>query len=246
MFPRTNLGSPGNTTGTKSKRNKGRIRIAAFWLPALILFAGKAASADWPSEQLGEARAWDSAYDEKTKTRFIPFQLIVPGKWGGDRKIEIPEKVDFVDGGGDFWSGPIADADLSTGDPIVAFKRHRSTRREVSVNQRFAVRKEGDGIGRVYDSRFGEIRCSGEIKFPLGLWREGETRRNEYVCASKNGQPHRRFNIITIEMIDYSCRGVSHCLQFTWRHYKEGQAEPLDNRRYTFAPGRGQIGAARL
>lgn len=188
---------------------------------------------------------WDSAYDDKTKTRFIPFELIVPGKWGGARKIEASDKVDFVDGSGDRWSGPIADADVTTGMPIVAFMRVRTTRREGAVTQRFAVREEGDGIGRVYDSRFGEIRCSGEIKFPLGLWREGETRRNEYVCAAKNGKPSHRFNVITIEKIDFLCRGVPHCIQFTWRHHMVDKTEPLDDRRYIFAPGLGQIAAER-
>lgn len=234
-----------NEIDARSKRNKSRIRTVVLFLSALIPLAGNTASADWPTARLGEIAVWDSAYDDGTKTRFIPLELVVPGKWSGARKIESPDKVDFVDGGGDRWSGPIADADLTTGRPIIAFMRVRTTRREGTVTQRFAVREEDDGIGRVYDSRFGEIRCSGEIKFPLGLWREGETRRNEYVCAAKSGKPNRRSNIITIEKVDFPCRGVPHCLQFTWRHHMEGKTEPLDDRRYIFAPGLGQIAAER-
>jgi hypothetical protein len=220
------------------------VRPIVLLLAASIPLAGQAA-ADWPTAQLGDIAAWDAAYDDKTKTRFIPFELIVPGQWKGAREITLPNKVDFTDGGGDFWSGPVEDTDIATGKPITAFKRVRITPRSVSVHQRFAVRREGDGIGRVYDSRFGEIRCSGEIKFPLGQWREGETRRNEYACAPKDKPPVRRHNIITIEKIDFPCRGVPHCLQFTWEHHMEGRMEPLDNRRYVFAPGLGEISAQR-
>lgn len=212
---------------------------------AAAMIAASPALADWPSDKLGERAVWDAAYDAASGTRFIPMQLILPSRWNGERRIDLPA-VQFVDPDGDRWKGPVDDSDLLSGAAMRAYIRTRHNRREGHVDQRFAVRAEQDGLGRVYDSRFGEIRCGGEIKFPLGEWRQGEVRRNDYVCRSARGQPKGRVNIITIEKIDFPCRGIDHCLQFTWRHEIEGQSEPSDFRRYIFAPGLGEIAHDRL
>lgn len=221
-------------------------RAAAIVL--ILGFAGAATAAsgaDWPSDKLGDAAVWDAAYDAQTGTRFIPMQLILPGKWSGERRIDHPE-VAFTDPGRDFWKGPKSDSDAVSGAPIQVYDHSRSTPREGYVSQLFAVRAEQDGLGRVYDSRFGGLRCAGEIKFPLGEWRQGEVRRNEYSCKAGRGAPKQRVNTITIEKIDFPCRGVQHCLQFTWRHEAEGQKEATDHRRYVFAPGLGEITHDRL
>lgn len=223
-----------------------RLRTTAIIVMLAALAAASVTRAsDWPDEKLGSAAAWDQAYNAETGTRFIPIQLILPGKWSGERRIDHPE-VAFTDPDRDFWKGPKADSDADSGAPIQAYERSRNTPREGYVAQRFAVRAEQDGLGRVYDSRFGEIRCSGEIKFPLGEWKQGEVRRNEFTCKSGRGQPKKRINTITIEKIDFPCRGVQHCLQFTWLHEIDGQAKPADHRRYVFAPGLGEITHDRL
>lgn len=216
------------------------------FLPVLAAFCALPAWA-WDKAVLGEQAHWDAAYDSAAKTRYIPMQLIVPGMpWDGTRKIDAPAKVDFYDRDQDHWTGPVADTDVLTGQPLTAYKRSRSNKREGTVMQRFAVRAEQDGIGRVYDSRFGGIRCSGEIKFPLGEWKEGETRKNEYVCVGESGKPSRRINTITMEKIDFPCHGVAHCMQLTWTHHIEGRAGPADDRRYIFAPGLGLVAHERL
>lgn len=235
-----------------NKIQVGRRLRCASWRSARLfvgligtLTATAAFAADWPADKLGAQKAWDAAYDASSGMRFIPFQLIVPGVWSGERRIELPSAVSFTDPDGDRWSGPVEEIDAATGKSIAAFTRIRSNKREGTVTQRFAVRAEQDGIGRVYDSRFGEIACSGEVKFPLGEWRQGERMRNDYSCAAKGKPPMDRFNIITIEKVDFPCHGVQHCLQFTWTHYMEGQDKPLDDRRYTFVPGLGEVGHER-
>jgi hypothetical protein len=206
----------------------------------------RSAAADWPSDKLGDATTWDAAYDATSGARFIPMQLILPSRWSGERRIELPPIASFVDPDGDRWKGPVTDTDVFTEAPMQAYERSRYNKREGHVDQRFAVRAEQDGLGRVYDSRFGEIRCVGEIKFPLGEWNQSEVRRNEFTCKSARGEPKKRVNTITIEKIDFPCRGVAHCIQFTWKHEIEGQAEPADYRRYVFAPGAGEITHDRL
>ena len=226
---------------------QGALRLVGAACAIVALCAPPVSAGDWPTAALGELAAWDAAYDGAAKTRFIPFQLIVPGMpWNGSRKIDAPAKVDFFDRDHVHWTGPVADTDVLTGQPIVAYGRSRANKREGTVMQRFAVRTEQDGIGRVYDSRFGVIRCSGEIKFPVGEWKEGETRKNEYACVGESGKQTRRFNILTMEKIDFSCHGVPHCMQFTWTHHIEGRASPADDRRYIFAPGLSEVGHDRL
>jgi hypothetical protein len=206
------------------------------------LLATPALAEDWPAERLGALKLWDAAYDPATGERFIPAQLVIPGIWDGTRALQYPP-AGFSDGGGDRWSGPGEDAETLTGRKILAYGRVRTTKREGTVKQTFAVRAEGDGIGRIRDSRFGGLECAGEIKFPLGLWRQGEVRRNEYRCSNQGRAPEARVNTITIEKIDFPCRGVPHCMQFTWVH--EGNGKIYDDRRYVMAPGLGMISAER-
>ena len=220
-------------------------RTAVVMMLGALGAASGARAADWPSDKLGDGAVWDQAYNAETGARFIPIQLILPGKWSGERVIDLPA-TSFVDADGDRWKGPVADSDAVSGAPMQSYQRSRFNKREGHTDQRFAVRAEQDGLGRVYDSRFGEIRCSGEIKFPLGEWKQGEVRRNEFTCKAARGQPKARVNTITIEKIDFPCRGVQHCLQFTWLHETEGQKEATDHRRYLFAPGLGEIAHDRL
>ena len=215
----------------------------------LIVAAGLAAAmpafAEWPTGRIGDRAVWDQAFDVSTGTRFIPLQLILPRPWDGARVFEMLP-TDFRDLSGDIWSGPVEDKDILSGSSFPAYVRERSNRREGHVVQRFAIRKEGDGLGRTYDSRFGGITCIGEIKFPVGTWTQGEVRRNEFVCAGPSGRTSRRVNTITVEKIDFPCNGVEHCLQIRWLHEAEGRPEALDNRRYVFAPGQGEIVHDRL
>lgn len=219
-------------------------RVIALLL-ALLLPASPALAADWPSDKLGAASAWDDAYDARAQSRFIPIQLILPGPWDGARSIDLPA-ASFTDPDGDRWKGPLDDRDAFTDQAIRVYERSRYTKAEGHIDQRFAVRAEADGLGRMSDSRFGGLKCSGEIKFPLGEWRQGEVRKNSFLCRAGRGQPKGRTNTITIEKIDFVCRGVAHCPQFTWLHEIEGQAEPSDYRRYVFAPGLGEITHDRL
>ena len=216
--------------------------LRRLWV-ALVL-AATPALADWPAA-MGDRAPWDAAYDAARGTRFVPLELVLPHPWDGARAfVERPAK--FVEASGESWSGPVADRDAETDLPIAAYLRERRDRVDGEVVQRFALRKEGDGFGRVYDSRFGGIACSGEIKFPLGLWKEGEVRRNEFTCRGPGGRATRRVNTIAIERLDFPCRGVEHCLQFRWLHEMEGRGAPLDHRRYVLAPGLGLVVFDRL
>jgi hypothetical protein len=214
-------------------------------MAALLLFIvvppPTALSAEWPSSRVGEQAAWDAAYDPASGTRFIPMQLVVPAIWDGARRLDRPA-ASFSQPSGTSWRGPEAWRDPYTGATIEAYDRRRENRREGSVAQKIALRTDGTGIGRVYDSRFGEIVCENEVKFPLGLWRQGETRRFDYDCrTTRDGQVTvlRRTSIVTIDAIDYVYNGMPHSLNLGWQHLDAGTGTVLDHRTYIFVPGVG-------
>jgi hypothetical protein len=217
-------------------------------LAALIALSTSATSADWPTSRLGDLAVWDAAYDAVTGIRFIPTQLVVPAVWDGSRRLDMPA-TSFMQPSETYWHGPVAWRNPYGGETIQVYDRRRSNKREGDVLQKMALRREGDGIGRVYDSRFGGLVCSDEVKFPVGAWRQGEVRRFDYDCfTTEGGKPavRRRASIITVEAVDYVCGGVPHCFSYRWRHIDAETNEVLDHRNYIFVPGRGLSGEARV
>ena len=70
------------------------------------------------------------------------------------------------------------------------------------VWQKFAVRTDGTAIGRVADSRYGISSCDQEAKYPVGEWKQGETREFQYRCWYGTGTGKRvraTTSVITIE-----------------------------------------------
>jgi hypothetical protein len=205
-----------------------------------------ALATDWPTERLGPKQVWEAATDPATQSRFIPMQLVVPGPWDGARRIDMPTAAGF-DAEGTVWTGPQEWRNPYTGQMLTVYDRRRQSRRE-AVEQKMAVRVDGSAIGRVYDSRFGELVCDQEAKFPLGVWKHGEVRIFEYVCLTTRGGRvvERRCAVrITIEELDYEYGGIPHSLRFAWRFSDRDKGEVLDHRTYIFSPGRGLVGHAR-
>ena len=75
--------------------------------------------------------------------------------------------------------------------------------------QRFAISDDRTGFGRVFDSRYPQLGCRGEVKFPLGRWKQGEVREYQLDCA-RGKRPLK----VTIEEIDFVYDGVPHSLRF--------------------------------
>ena len=70
------------------------------------------------------------------------------------------------------WKHPM------TGETLLVYERTNQERDGVK-SQLFAMNEEKTGLGRVYDSRteFGVRTFSGGLKFPLGYWKQGETKQ---------------------------------------------------------------------
>ena len=187
---------------------------------------------------VARADVWDDAYDAKRGTRFIPLELILGATWDGSRTINYPKGTFHQTAGGSTWEGPEKWTHPMTGRSLTVYFRSRGGRNAAS--QVFAVRDDKVAIGRVGDSRFGIDGCDQEAKFPLGQWKQGETRTFRYTCWYDK-KPKIKVNTITITNIDFDCQGFKHCLSVEWVHRNEGAAGVLDQQIYTFAPGKSRV-----
>jgi len=191
----------------------------ALLLIALCLaFAGTAHAEDWS--------AWQRAYDPATRTRFIPVELWTGATWDGTQEIRMaPAALEFGRRGDKSVKGP------TTWNGIQVYERLNRGKLQL-----FAIRDDRTGLGRVFDSRYPQLGCRGEVKFPLGYWKQGEVR--EYQVACRGGRSKRPLQV-TIEEIDFVHDGVPHSLRFHWL-YMEGKGRGTDMR-YVYSPLRGLV-----
>src|SRR6185436_9808131 len=176
-----------------------------------LAFADVARAEDWS--------AWQRAYDPATRTRFIPVVL-----WDGTQEIHMPPAaLEFGRRGDKSIIGP------TTWNGIQVYERLNRDKL-----QRFAIRDDRTGLGRVFDSRYPQLGCRGEVKFPLGHWKQGEVREYQLDCTRG-----KRPLTVTIEEIDFVYDGVPHSLRFHWL-FMEGRGRGTDMR-YVYSPLRGLV-----
>jgi hypothetical protein len=185
---------------------------------ALLLSAAAACAQDWS--------AWQRSYDPATRTRFIPVELWTGAQWDGTQEIRMAPAALAVGKSGYIkgpmvWNGIEVYEKLTRGD----------------ILQRFALRDDRTGLGRVSDSRARDLGCRGEVKFPLGRWKQGEVREYELPC-NRGNEPLK----VTIEEIDFVYDGVPHSLRFHWL-FRLGNGRGTDMR-YVYSPLRGLVHVA--
>jgi hypothetical protein len=171
--------------------------------------------------------AWPAATERDAAgqpvSRFIPPELYTGAPWKGERElvlrpVELARKpLVPADHPTISFSGPLPWRDDSS---LQVIRRFRTSGRSGPIEQFYAVNERGDGLGRVADQRQtrSRPRMAECFKFPLGVWRQGETR----TC---------RESTIRIIEIDFTYECVPHALKFRWN----------DEGTYTFAPDRGMF-----
>lgn len=102
------------------------------------------------------------------------------------------------------------------------------------------MRDDLAAIGRVADSRFGITACDQEAKYPLGAWRQGESRSFDYRCWYGD-KMRAMVTTLTTHEIDFAYGGREHCLKEEWTLRARDDPRLLDHRIYIFAPGRGMV-----
>lgn len=201
---------------------EGRL-VAPISLAAALWAASSACWAD--------ASVWEASYEPATRTRFIPVELWSGAEWDGGRELRMSAAaLSFGKTGNKSIRGPVAWKRPGTGEMLQVYERDSGDKKQL-----FAITSRGDGLGRVFDSRYGRD-CIDEVKFPLGLWKDGETRVFDVSC---NGGRLQRKIRLTIEQIDFTFKGVAHSLKFHWI-VDSGKKDGTDMR-YTYSPGLGLV-----
>jgi len=171
------------------------MRAKGALLTAICLaLTGVARAEDWSP--------WQRAYDPATRTRFIPVELWTGTHWDGTQEIRmVPAALQFGPRGDKSIKGP------TTWNGIEVYERLNRGKLQL-----FAIRDDRTGLGRVFDSRYPDLGCQGEVKFPLGRWKQGEVREYYLNCGRGRPRPLK----VTIEDIDFVYDGVPHSLRFHW------------------------------
>ena len=108
--------------------------------------------------------------------------------------------------------------------------------------QLFVINEERTGLGRLYDGRPNQDTrtSSGGLKFPLGLWKEGETRKHVYKIY-EGSRDSERVESITIKQIDFTLGNDPHCLEFYWSVTDKSEKKRYDHHTYTYCPGKSMV-----
>jgi len=176
-----------------------------------------------------EPTVWDRAFDAATGVRFIPVELWTGADWDGSHEIRM-RQAELQFGKHKRLSGPSSWSPPDGGEPILVYERVNLGKRQL-----FALAPDGTGLGRVYDSRYRRY-CPGEVKFPLGYWKQGEIR--DYTLKCDGGRSTRTLKV-TIEAIDFTYANVAHSLRFHWL-MDEGRGRGTDMR-YIYSPRHGLV-----
>lgn len=194
--------------------------------------------------QVGSTAAdpWEASIDKVRKERFIPVELWTGAAWDGGRDLAMRSvdatyshrKTVYLIRGPQEWKHPV------TGETCAVYERANPGGGD--KKQLFAVNAEKSGLGRVYDARaeLGLRTFSGGLKFPLGLWKEGETRKLAYRHFSGKGESKRE-ETLTLRRVDLAHGGAQHCIDFDWK-LTDGGEKVIDRNNYIYCPGRSMVG----
>ena len=189
-----------------------------------------------------DPRVWEKSIDLEKKERYIPVELWAGAEWGGEKALKMPKvdgtyrhlKATYQIKGPMEWEHP------TMGRKFFVYERINPGRDGVKW-QLFTVNQDQNGLGRLYDGRPGRDGrlSSGGLKFPLGYWKEGETRKFVYqVWQSKESE---RIESITIQKIDFVFQASAHCLEFYWTATSRSGGTIYDHQTYTYCPGKSMV-----
>ena len=165
--------------------------------------------------------------------RFIPLELFTGGEIRNDTEIKFT-KANLVFGdkkrkkiiGPEDWEHP------NTGEKIKVYKRTRKGQSGLKT-QLFTITNDGQCIGRVWDSRRGGRVIKNGCKFPLGVWKEGETR----TFLGSSGGKTRKIELKILKL----GKKQKDSVKFNWKLF-DGSGKLMDNNDYTFSPGKAMSG----
>ena len=187
-----------------------------------------------------DLKAWESSTFPETKERYIPVELWAGAEWDGNRELRMPK----VDGtyrhrtatyhikGPLEWKHPVIEK------MFVVYERINPGK-DGDKSQIFTINEEQTGLGRLFDGRPGrDTRTySGGLKFPLGLWKEGESKW--FVYKVWDTRETQRTETITIKQINFTYQSTPHCLEFYWT--AKDIKTTFDRHTYIYCPGKSMV-----
>ena len=81
----------------------------------------------------------------------------------------------------------------------------------------------------------------GGAKFPLGWWKQEETRLFDSVETPLGKQKRRRRITIEILLINFSYNDIENCLKFRWTKERLRNGQIIDDNNYTYCPDEGLV-----
>jgi len=175
------------------------------------------------------------------QARQVTSRYITPALWSG-AELSSPTGLPAIDitSGPVTIRGPSTIRDPATGEPIQAYERTAIV--DGGLRRQFlGVTQNGAGLGRVSDIRSGmpERHFIGDVVFPLGFWRQDETRNFEATEITLIGPALR---LITLEILDLDLvhDGVPHSLSYRLTIRDEAR-RVLACERSVYSPGRGLV-----
>jgi hypothetical protein len=187
-------------------------------------------------------KVWEGSTDRASGERYVPVELWSGTEWDGKREIKMPQvdatyrhRSSYQIKGPVEWKHPVI------GEAFLVYERINPGRDGIK-SQLFTVNGEKSGLGRLYDARpgLGTRMFSGGLKFPIGIWKEGETRNFVYKVY-KDSKESMRAEHITIKRLDFTFQGVPHCLEFYWAATVREGKKIEDHHTYIYCPGKSMV-----
>ena len=209
-----------------------------------VLFSISFMSLASTSARATESSIWEASINSQTKERFIPVELWTGANWSGQRDLKMAP----VDGtyrhrtSTYYIKGPLEWKHPVTGETSLVFERLNPGRtKDDDKLQLFTVNQDQTGLGRLFDGRPGrDTRTySGGLKFPLGLWNEGETK--SFLYKVWDTMETSRSEALTIKQIDFTYQGTPHCLEIYWMATDRSGRKTYDRHTYIYCPGKSMV-----
>ena len=168
---------------------------------------------------------------------FIPVELWLGANISQSEKIVFPE-VSFKFGYKERHKikGPIIWKNSKTNENIKVYVRSRYSKKEdKEISQLWTITNNNQCLGRVFDDR-GKRFIENGCKFPIGFWKQGESRSftSNYFDGRKGN--YKRIKTITILKLEKDNKS---CLKFNWQSSQKGTV--IDENIYEYCPRKGLV-----
>jgi len=159
--------------------------------------------------------------------------------WAGPRGVAFGDRVDVTQGSRRIH-GPLTLQHPVTGERLTVYARI-NRERDGERLQYFTMRPDGAALARVFDRRPGrrDRAFTGDAFFPIGLWRQGESRAFR-MTEHAGGAPRQRQLTLTVIDPSREFRGVPGSLRYDWIARDSGGGV-LFHERFDHSPGIGFV-----